>query len=273
MNNLLIGVLISAVAQVAEVENFSTAVSFIPENEIQVTEYLDEIDNRLVPVIVINKFFKDPAGRFSYRPTPQLKQALSDSAHFGRLVFMWDEIMLHGRRAGQEKAELLEVMQQVKLDYPGVEFAHIEAYAELYQQYMENYGKLTLFFDAEHIGFDCYGKFSGCGGGEVPEISQMIYLAVIYNAIKSENSNAKIFLVPGAFVHPDHYPTEMDTINQLQEYNYVLDNNKQHISGMGLFTWGDVNVTIGARNNSYLSDYIEVMLGGLKDANKYKLGN
>ena len=269
--NLLFGVLISALVQVNEVEPFSNAVSFIPENEAQVTDYLNEVDNRMVPVIIINQFFQDQDGRFIYKESPNLRYALSQSSHFGRIVFMWDEIMMHGRAAGQNKEELIQVMQQVKADYPGVEFAHIEAYRELFAQYMEDYGKLTLFFDADHLGFDCYGPFDGCGDETTPAIPQIIYLAVIHNAIEQNNSNAKIFLVPGAFKHDNHFPTEMDTINQLQEYVAVLNQNREHVSGIGLFTWGDIQHITGARSNADLASYVETMLSTIKYEHSYNL--
>lgn len=270
MSNFLFGVLISSVLQVAEVEPFSNAVSFMPEDHLQVTEYLNEIDNRMVPVIIINDFYRQADGKFYHTDSAPLKQALADSSHFGRIVFMWDEPLMHAYRSGQAKMSALAVMRQVKADFPGVEFAHIEAYSEIYRQFIEDYGNLTLFYDADHIGFDCYGKFSGCGGPDVPEIPQMIYLATIHNAIKNNNSSAKVFLVPGAFKHENHFPTEMDAINQLQEYYAVWANNKEHVSGMGLFTWGNIQHIVGASNNGELSDYIQTMLHTIKEEASYR---
>ena len=45
-------------------------------------------------------------------------------------------------------------MGDVQLNYRGVEIMHIEAYAELYQQYTENNRMLYLLYSADHIGFD-----------------------------------------------------------------------------------------------------------------------
>lgn len=263
--SFLFGVLITAVIQVAEVLPFSNAVSFMPENEAQVTEYLNEIDNRMVPVVVINHFYQDATGKFYYHNGASLKQSLSSSSHFGRIVFMWDEPLMHGRAASQDKTEVINIMKQVKDDFPGVEFAHIEAYRELYTQYIENNGQLTLFYDADHIGFDCYGPFGGCGDATTPEIAQMVYLENIYNTIQAAGSDAKIFLVPGAFVHQDNFPTTADAISQLQQYEAAWRGAKTYVSGMGIFTWGDIAHITGARNNPELKDYVTNMLLSIKN--------
>ena len=260
MNNLLFGVLITAVSQVVEVVDKSSAIAFIPESTIQVTEYLNEIDNRAVPIIVVNDYYRDESGRFIYYPPDDLKEALAVSNHFGRIAFMFDEWLHHGTQAGQTRAEVIQVMRQIKADFPGVEMIHIEAFTDLYAQYMENYGRLELFYEADHIGFDCYGQFESCGGFGVPELPQMVYLITIFNQIAENQSNAKIFLVPGAFMGAGIGASESTMIDQLNDYALTYERNRQYISGFGVFIWGDMEGLTGARNVPAIKSTVENIL-------------
>ena len=252
----LIGVLITALAEVDQVSSFSTAVSFIPQDGAEVVQYLDAIDNRMVPIIFIDQFLTHE-GSYVAGYSEDLAQALTSSSHYGRIVLAFDEPMLRASRAGQPHAQVLQIMGDVKRNYPGTEIMHIEAYSELYRQYVNNDGQLTLFYDAEHIGFDCYGQFGGCGGDDVPKVGQFLYLNEINKAIIEHGSEAKLFLVPGTFTHPEYTTHEAEVVMQLELYYYFMRANFNRISGLGGFTWGDLGQFIGAGNNPTIRYNIE----------------
>lgn len=224
--------------------NNSNAISFIPMNNTDVTEYLSEIDNRVTPVMVIDHLYVEN-GKYVYKEPAALKQAISKSGQFGRMVFMFDEPLWRARRHGQNPEEVKLIMSQIRADFPGVEFATIYAYAELYNRYMENYGELDLWYGGEHIGFNCYGKFHGCGGGHVPEISQMTYLSLLYSDNLMNGGNAKIFMVPGAFKNEGAFSDNKVVIDQLHDYAQAANMNREYVSGFGLFTLDNVNLQNG----------------------------
>lgn len=236
----LIGVLITALAQVNDVVHFSSAVSFKPADAPELVEYLEEIDNRMVPVVIVDDFFMVD-GKYATGYSHQLYTALEYSNHFGRIVFLFDEPMWRASRAGQSHAEVLAIMEEVQRNYPGVEIMHIEAYAELYNQYAQNDGKLNLFFGADHIGFNCYGDFQNCGGSGVPGLSQFTYLNEINKQIIENGSEANLFLVPMAFTGEDFTTNENEVIRQLHAYYFFMQNNLDSVSGLGGFVWGDCN--------------------------------
>jgi len=262
---ILIGALITAVLQVGEVVEFSNSVAFIPQDHNEITLYLDEIDNRLTPVMVIDQFYLND-GQYIYKDPAPIKKAITDSGHIGRLVFMFDEIQWKGRLAGQDADEILLLMQRIKKDFYGVEFAHIEAFTELYFQMTSGDGKLSMFFDADHIGFDCYGEFTGCGGFGVPELPQIMYLAEIYNQAYAAGSKAKIFLVPGAFHAEGFFQNNAAILDQLQAYDNLITTYPDFVSGFGVFTWGsleDAAIT-GARDIPEIKEATEKLLLKLK---------
>jgi len=245
LNNILAGWLVMTLGSVdIAIENSATAVSFVPENNLEVTEYLDKIDNRVTPVIVIDHLYIEN-GRYVYKEPSLLKSALSESKHFSRIVFMFDEPMWRARNNGQNPEEVKHIMSAIKADFPNVEFAVIYAYAELFDRYMENYGVLDLWYEADHVGFDCYGKFNGCGGGHVPEIPQMTYLSMLYADNTRNGGNAKMFLVPGAFLNGSSFSDENLVIKQLYDYAQAANMNRKYVSGFGLFTMDDVTLSNG----------------------------
>jgi hypothetical protein len=256
----LIGVLITSITQVNDVVPFSSAVAFMPEDGAELVEYLDEIDNRLVPVIFIDDFFKVD-GKYVSGYSHDLYTSLEYSNHFGRIVFAFDEPMWNATKNGQDHDEVLKCMQDIKNNYPGVEMMHTEAYAELYNQYTQNNGKLKLFYDAEHIGFNCYGDFQNCGGSGVPGLNQFIYLNEINKAIIANGSDAKLFLVPMSFTSTGNEADQHEVTKQLQSYYFFMQNNLDRVSGLGGFVWGDCefcDIDIkGAVNNVLIRDSIE----------------
>ena len=241
INTILAGWLVTTLSSVSvALDNNSTAISFLPQNNAQVTEYLTEINNRSVPVIVIDHLYLQN-GQYVYRDPTALRDAISQSGQFGRLVFMFDEPLWRARRSGQDPEEVKLIMSQIRADFPQVEFATIYAYAELFNRFMENNGELNLWYEGEHVGFDCYGKFHSCGGAGIPEISQMTYLSVLYTDMQFNGSKAKMFLVPGAFMNEGAMSDQNIVIDQLHDYAQVANLNKDYVSGFGLFTMDDVN--------------------------------
>lgn len=273
--NKLVGILITELSQVDEVVPFSNAVAFRPTDGVELVSYLNEIDNKMTPVIIVDHFFIVD-GKYKNGVSRDLYDALEQSKHFGRTLFMFDEPMWRARKNDQSYREVINVMQDVKLNYLGIEIMHIEAYAELYQQYTENDGKLSLFYDADHLGFDCYGEYGSCGGLNVPEHSQFIYLSEIDKAIKKHGSSAKLFLVPGAFTSPKYPEDEFDVIKQLQSYMFFFENNPDRVSGLGAFVWGNTTcgdaTIIGARNNELISKELKESFPKLgKRSNEFRL--
>jgi hypothetical protein len=191
-------------------------------------------------------------------------------------VFAFDEPIWNATKNGQDHDEVLKCMQDIKNNYPGVEMMHIEAYAELYNQYTQNNGKLTLFWDADHIGFDCYGDYGSCGGMGIPGVSQFVYLNEINKAIHENGSDAKLFLVPGTFTSPNYTQNGHDVIKQLSAYIFFLENNYHNVSGLGAFVWGDStfgDTTIkGAMSNPLIRAEIEREFPKLgKKSNEFRL--
>ena len=255
MNGMIVGVLITAIAQMGEVAPVSNSVAYLPNTLVEVTEFLNEADRfNLTPVIVIDKYYLDASSKYTHVTPGPLKQAIRDSNHIGKILFMYDEPGLRGRRNGQTMAEILPVFDLIKQDFHGVEFVHIESFAEMYWQKQENNGRLSLYMDADHIGFNCYGKFEKCGNPAigVPELPQLNYLADIHSEIVFSNSTAKIFLVPGAFMGGNFFESEAEVIAQLDDYAMVASDYKDYVSGMGVFIWGDFhdgyNQLTGARS-------------------------
>lgn len=151
--NKLIGMLITEISQIDEVAAFSNAVAFRPLDGAELTLYLNKIDNKMTPVIIVDHFFIVD-GKYKNGLSRELYDAIEQSKHFGRIVFMFDEPMWRARKNDQAHNDVLKVMGDVQLNYRGVEIMHIEAYAELYQQYTENNRMLYLLYSADHIGFD-----------------------------------------------------------------------------------------------------------------------
>lgn len=240
------GVYITDLNQVDEVASFCNAVAFTPTTLTEMEDYLDKIDGRMTAVIAIDNFFKK-GDKYFYEYDPKLNNIILTSPTAS--VFLFDEPLWKARHSGQPYNQVLDVMDEVRCNFTP-EIMHIEAFAELYKQYMENNGEITFFFDADHVGFDCYGRFDSCGGAGVPPISQMTYLTEIYNALQRKLSGAKIFLVPGAFLGQGNFANINEIVEQLHAYKEVFDNHQDLVSGIGVFTWGDVPGTAikGARN-------------------------
>ena len=271
MNSMIVGALITAISQMVEVAPYSNSVAYLPNDLVEVTQFLDEADKlNLTPVIVIDKYYLDVSNKYTYVDPSPLKQAIRDSNHIGRILFMYDEPGLRGRRNGQTMSEILPVFDLIKKDFHGVEFVHIESFAEMYWQKQENNGRLSLYMDAEHIGFNCYGKFEKCGNPAigVPEVHQLTYLADIHSEIVFSNSDSKIFLVPGAFMGGDFFESESEVTTQLDDYASVAVDYRDYVSGMGVFIWGDFhdgyNQLSGARSLPLVKEKTLEVLNYLK---------
>lgn len=243
---LLFGIFVTALSQVAEVEPYSNAISFKPESTQETVAYLNEIDNSMVPIVGIDYYYLGADGKYSYKDPAPLKAALRSSDHYSKLIFMWDEPCWRGRNNNQSCQEILDMMSQVKADFPGVEVFHVEAWAELQAQMIVD-GKMHLFLEAEHIGFDCYSDFFNCAG-----LTHLWYLSNILAEIEAGNSNAKLFLVPGAYLgEGNHMNTQEQVVQHIQDYTNFTSMYFERcdcISGLGFFTWGNLAGIYGAKN-------------------------
>ncbi len=237
--NILTGFLITSLLHVSAVQDHSTAVAFFVQDTQSVTQYLDEIDNNLVPIVFIDHIFiRD--GKYIYQDTTPLKNALRKSSHFGRIILGFDEPCHKGRQNAQECPEILNVMNRIKMDFRGVEFMHIEAGREIYLQSQENNGWLHLWYGADHIGFNCYSPIDKCGGNDIPYISHDAYIKYIHYQILAHGSDAKIFLVPGSFINTNYMTSQHDVITQMNDYTELAMKHDSIISGMGYFLWGNL---------------------------------
>lgn len=268
INNIIAGVLVTSLTQVAEVENHVNAIAFMPMDTAELTEYLDVMNNRFTPVIVINDFYRDEANMFVHNDPSILRNAISKSVHFGRVAFMFDEWLHHGTHSGQSRDEVLAIMKLIQKDFPGVEFVHIEAFTDIYNQ-MQSGQPLKLLWSAQHIGFDCYGDFENCGGFGASDRPIMDYLVDIYNGIIANQSKAKIFLVPGAFMNPLFFDDEVKVMQHLEEYTMTAIEYRDYISGFGVFTWGSFHQggtdIIGARENTNIKAKVIQSLADIRN--------
>ncbi len=254
-NNTLVGIYVTNHYSVNEVLPFSNAVAFKPTSKEDLTSYLQVINSRAVPVVEVSDLFlRDSIFQFNYNSTVELANTLNGTEHTGRIVIMLDEILWKVRRNctngsvtacndvsnnyTQSIHDVNRVIALLKSRVSGVEVFHVESYAELYLQWIER-GKLTLLYNAEHLGFNCYGPINGCGNSElgVPPIAIFDYLTVIYNSIAENNSSAKILLVPGSFMNESGLPTEQDTLNHFNGYLNIFDTYRDYASGFGAFAW------------------------------------
>lgn len=246
----LVGAYVTHHRQIEEIAHVSNAAAFRPENTTDLYRYLDTIDRRLVPVIQIDNFYLEN-GKYVYRNQTAIENILK--YYKGRKVIMFDEPYWKARNSGQPKHEVTEVLHKIKASYPDCEFFHVESFAELHKQQEENNGQLTLYYPADHIGFNCYGSFDSCGGAGVPPKPQFDYLLSLYNNIALNGSKAKIFLVPGAFTGTESMQDPKLIIEQLDAYAKTAEQYWDYISGFGVFTWGNVGQDItGARNHPSL---------------------
>jgi hypothetical protein len=262
LNSLLLGFLAS-LAQINIAIEDNTAVAVFAESTQHVQQVLVEVDSRATPIIFLDGLYIEPlTGKYIYREavTQQLRQAISSSGHIGRVVLAFDEPCWKGRQTGQECGEIIELMSYIKASLPNtIEWMHINSFAELYFQYQENNGKLSLWYEADHLGFNCYGPMTRCSTHpDVPKLDQRVYIDAMINAIDNAGSYAKIFLVAGAFQSPA-FPsfTEQEVILQLHDYRWIAENQyRDKISGIGIFTCSDIPeggvIHRGACNNERL---------------------
>lgn len=185
----LLGFALTESSQVNEVVDFSNAFSFSPAQPSEITGYLNQNANRLLPVIEIGRFFFDEEqGLYNYSDILPIIQAVNTSAHRGAVLFFVDEPLWHIRLACLKGAVsacqeidsgyaatlplFRKLSRNLKKALPGAGMMHIEAYAELlYQKSANPSNNIILLDEAEYLGYDCYGAFDDCG---ITNISEFI---------------------------------------------------------------------------------------------------
>ncbi len=259
MLKMLAGVLVASIMEVGEVIDDVNAVAFIASDTAQVTAYLDEINNRATPVIFVDRLYLDDADNYVYKQPDELANALASSRHFGRLVLAFDEPLLRMRRTGQDVVAGKHIMDAIRDDFPGAEFLVVYSHQELYDRYVANNGILDIWYNADHIGYNCYGKYYACGPHNIP---QLTFLQLLYADIKRNGSNAGMFIVPGAFTGLPDMQDEAMIIDSLHWHVHVATYNRDIVSGFGVFAWGDADTgVIGARNSPGLSAAVKTATG------------
>ncbi len=185
----LLGFALTNPNQINEVASFSNAFSFSPAQPSEITGYLNQNANRLLPTIEIGRFFFDQErGVYNDLDILPIIQAIKASVHRGPILFLIDEPLWHIRfaclkgtaSACQEihsgySATLplfRKLSRNLKKALPGAGMMHIEAYTELlYQKFTNPESDIILLDEAEYLGYDCYGAFDDCG---ITDISKFI---------------------------------------------------------------------------------------------------
>lgn len=255
------GVLITSLDQIDEVHHFSDSYAYAPISIDDLRDVLNRNNRRMTSIIEIGRFFFNGAkGVFEYRDTSELKDLLRSSHSIAMLdePFWW---IRSACQSGKSAAcyeiksgyiNTINLVKRIKFEL-GVQLYHVESYFELVIQKSENPDKPVIMIDsADHIGFDCYGRFDDCGG-----YHQMVYASWIYEAMRSHQ---KIFLVPGAF----NFADESIVLDQLYAYESLHNQYPDLISGFGAFMWGDGYGLIGAKNMPFVKQAVENILKGLK---------
>jgi hypothetical protein len=233
----LIGALITEPHQVHEVKEFSNAVAFKPDSLESLQEYLAAINNELTPVILVNDYFLWD-GIIHDSPKQYVLDAIAATGHTGPIVLCWDEPLMHIRRQGGDPWEAYFQMKQIQAEWSEFQWLHITSYDEMVRQY-QDFGRLLLLFDAEYVAFNCYGDKDGCGNDEVGYASIDDYLLVLKAELMRNNSDAKIFLVPGMFsAGGTLYTDDEQRMDHYYHYLNVYNENLLGIGGFGVFTWG-----------------------------------
>lgn len=251
------GVQITEVSQLEEVAHFSTAFGYVSESLPDLKNMLDVNDGRMMPIIEISRYFWNPeSGVFSQKDATPLLDVLGKH----KIIMMLDEPFWWIRQACQAGKQLAcseissnysstrQLFKDIKLA-SGFQMLHVEAFAEFNIQKTERPNDVIIVEAADHIAFDCYGAFENCGGRH-----QFEYAAWLYDAMLPHQ---KIFLVPGAF----NFASDDIVISQLEEYFTLYNNYRSIISGIGIFTWGDFDGIVGARNLPVIKHAVENLLG------------
>lgn len=255
------GALISGPEQLAEIRPFSNSFSYAPSNLEDLKNILDINNGELMPIIEIRwYFFDETSGIFKAKDAKPLLDAISNH----KLMMLVDEPFWWIRMACQEGKPLAcaeiannyrstrELFKEIKLR-SGFQLFHVEAYRELILQKQANpFQHVIMLESADHIGFDCYGPIDNCEGH-----SQLEYASWIFDAMLSHQ---RMFLVPGAF----NYTNDIGSITaQLDAYFSLYIQYRHMLSAIHVFTWGDFQELIGARNIPLLKQKVDDLLSQL----------
>ena len=241
---MIVGALMTVLFQVPDTGPDANAFAAIVKNPVDVQLKLIIAYGQRVPVLFIDHLYTDENGIYAYRDPADIIAALRSSGHIGRVVFGWDEPYWRARNSGQNPEEVRMVMEMAQADFPTIEFLIVYSYAELLERYLQDPTELNLYFGVDHVGLDCYGPFSGCGENPVPI---NVYLEELYKIMQAKGSNAKLFLVPGAFVADmPGMQTEEEVVQHIDSYVNWAKANREKISGFGAFTWNDFDGVTGA---------------------------
>lgn len=247
------GALISDKYQIDELAKVSTAFAYSPTSAEDLLDILKYNNGRLVPVIELSKYFWDEIkGLFVYKD-------LSDILQGTHIVVYLDEPMWRIRRAcaagnhvscqeiNNKFASTQEVFTRIK-ENNSYEILHIEAYLELIKQ-KQQFNRVFMLDAADHVGFDCYGSIDNCEGHSQWEYGNWVYETIV-------GTNKKMFLTVGAW----HFASIDVVINQINQYFDIYKSNLNLFSGIGVFTWGDFDGIIGAREIPELSAIVKQKL-------------
>ena len=258
----IIGSFVAEKSQIQEINSFSNAFAFAPASATEITQYLDENKDRMLPVIRISQLLLDEQTGMYHHDITSIIEAIAKAKYKDtEILFLMDEPLWWIRRACEEKGKAeacLDVAnryvetlstfriigQLLREHLPGAGIMHIEAWAELVLQkkaYPED--NVIMLDDAEYLGFDCYVDIEFCGSDEYGYHSQFEYGTWVWDAMLAMESQQaigrKLFVIPGTFLADGHF-ADIDTlINQIGFCGWIL-NQSDKIGGFGAFLWGDM---------------------------------
>jgi hypothetical protein len=167
--------------QITEIASISNAFALLPKDYDDISRYLNNNPENLIPVIEIGRFLFDNVNSVfvDWDITPLIR-IIKTSNYQGPILFLFDEPFwrLRVECFKQKPAACVEISNQyvntldlfrklgkeLRKALPNTGVMHIEAFTELLLQKKDNPSRnVILLDDAEYLGYDCYGSFDNCG--------------------------------------------------------------------------------------------------------------
>lgn len=238
------GIAISEVSEIQEVAPHVNAIGVVPNSAQELENFIDEAERYNLSVVVeLARMFWD-GNTYTWHNISNISAILNNT--WVDVAILLDEPMWHIRNACQEGSSI--ACDEIANDYPtarntfqilsayvNLEIIYVEAYKELQLQN----GQLQPFNSAKYVGFDCYGPIGDCNGESLYTYGEWVYNSLL--------SHQKMYLVPGAF---DFEGVE----NHIEWYFDIYLSNPDLFGGIGVFTYGDIDGVLGAKNYTNIID-------------------
>ncbi|MFZ1850744.1 MAG: hypothetical protein WAU15_00650 [Nitrosomonas sp.] len=212
-NEKIFGFALTEPNQIAEIASISNAFALLPKDYDDISRYLNNNPENLIPVIEIGRFLFDNVNSvFVDLDIAPLIRSIKTSNYQGPILFLFDEPFwrLRVECFKQKPAACAEISNQyvntldlfrklgkeLRKALPNTGVMHIEAFTELLLQKKNNPSRnVILLDDAEYLGYDCYGSFDNCG---MEDISA--------NFVNVDSANLERFSIVAQFsnAYPDN---------------------------------------------------------------------